>query len=414
MRPLPALLVALLFVTAAAFPVAGAYATPERTFTTTVPAQNIDTVEDTTNQLTIPGGEVRRTSYNETGVDVGTATEAWSTQLQHRQDALSFEERFRQAEGREAKARLVTDRLAAIESQEQALDQRQDAAITRYARGEISAAAFLRTRLVVNAEASELLETLERVSAAPDTAPDYSLNESTITRLRSAEGELRTLTGPIGDQLQSGDAAGRTLYIEVADASYMLATVTDDEYVRETRLDDARDASSPDQFLDTAINDGDPETDQLDVADERAADLYPWLYERQRPSFTFYGDSGIYELTADHPNGDLRAYLDGGTTDVFYEEQFRDLSDVRTRATARNVNGTLAVTVRQSSATGPLLVTASNNETDSDVDGTVTINGQPVGSTGSDGALWTVEPRGVYTVTVTADEDTTSVVVQAN
>ncbi|MBX0287687.1 DUF7094 domain-containing protein [Haloarcula salinisoli] len=414
MRPLPALLVALLFVTAAAFPVAGAYATPERTFTTTVPAQSIDTVQNTTNQLTIPGGEVQRTSYNETGVDVGTATEAWSTQLQHRHDALSFEERFQRADGREARARLVTDRLAAIEAQEQALDQRQDAAIARYARDEISAAAFLRTRLVVNAEASELLETLEQVSAAPDNAPEYSLNDSIIARLRSTEGELRTLTGPIGDQLQSGDSADRTLYIEVADASYMLATVTDDEYLRETRLDDARDASAPDEFLGTAVNDGDPETDRLDVADERAAELYPWLYERQRPSFTFYGDSGIYELTADHPNGDLRAYLDGGTTDVFYEEQVRDLSDVQTTAIARNVNGTLAVTVRQSSATGPLLVTASNNETGATVDGTVTIDGQPVGTTGTDGELWTVEPRGVYTVTVTADTGTTSVVVRAN
>jgi len=291
-----------------------------------------ETVDNTTNHLTIPDGEVRRTSYNDTDIDVGSATEAWSAQLQHRYDGLSFEERFRQADGRDARARLVADQLSEIESREQALDERQDRAIARYARGEISAAAFLWTRRVVNAEESELLETLDRVSATPDTAPEYSLNESTTARLRSVEGELQTLTGPIGAQLQSGDAADHTLYIEVGDASYMLATVTDDEYVRETRLDDARDASAYDRFLNTAINDGDPETDRLDIADERAADLYPWLYERQRPSFTFYGASGIYELTADHPNGYLRAYLDGGTTDVFYEEQFRDRSDVRTRS----------------------------------------------------------------------------------
>jgi len=414
MRPIPALLVALLFATAAAFPVAGTYAPQERTQATATPLPSIDTVDNTTNQLAIPSGDVRRASYNDTGIDVGSATEAWSAQLRHRHDALAFEQRFRRTDGREARARLVTDRLAAIESKEQALDERQDRAIARYARGEMSAPAFLRTRLVVDAEARQLLETLDRISSAPDTAPEFSLNDSTTARLRSVEGELRTLTGPVGTQLQSADTADRTLYIEVSDEGYMLATVTDDEYVRETRLDGARDAGAPDQFLQTARDDGDPETDRLDVADERAADLYPWLYERQRPSFTFYGTSGIYELTANHPNGELTAYLDGGTTDAFYEEQRRDLSDIQTTAIASEVNGTVAVTVHQSSATGPLLVTAANNETDATVDGTVRINDQSVGTTGTDGVLWTVEPRGTYTVTVATDTGTTRVVVPAS
>ncbi|MDS0282165.1 DUF7094 domain-containing protein [Haloarcula onubensis] len=414
MRPLPALLVALLFVTAAGIPVAGIGTTPERPQTTATSLPSIDTVENTTNQLSLPDDEVRRASYNDTGIDVGTATEAWSAQLHHRHDAIAFEERFRRTDGREARAGLVTDRLAAIEAQEQALDERQDRAVARYARGEISATAFLRTRLVVNAEASELLETVDRIAAAPNTAPRYSLNESLTARLRAVEGELRTLTGPIGAQLQSGGATDRTLYVEASDDGYMLATVDGDEYVRETRLDDARDPGATDQFLAEATNDGDPETDRLDVADERAADLYPWLYERQRPSFTFYGTSGIYELTADHPNGVLTAYLDGGTTDVFYEEQVRQLSSVRTRATERNVDDTLAVAVRQSSSTGPLLVSAANNETNAPVDGTVTIDGQVVGTTGGDGVLWTVEPRGAYTVTVATDAGSTSVVVPAS
>jgi len=414
MRPLPALLVALVFVTATTLPVAGTLATSAQPQTTATPVASIDTVDNTTNQLAIPPGDVRRTSYNDTGIDVGSATGAWSTQLQHRHDALAFEERFRRADSSEARARLVTDRLSAIETKEQALDERQERATARYARGEISASAFLRTRLGVNAEASELLETIERIQSVPNTAPGYSLNDSMTARLRSVEGELRTLTGPVGGRLQSSATPDRTIYIEATDDSYMLTTVIDDRYVRETRLGGARDASAPDQFLATATNDGDPETDRLDIADERAADLYPWLYERQKPSLTFYGDSGIYELTADHPHGELTAYLDGGTTDIFYEEQFRDLSDVRTTTTERTVNGSFAVTVHRSSTTGPLLVTAANSETGATIDGAVRINGQPVGTTGNDGVLWTVEPRGAYTVTVETDARTTSVTVPAN
>ena len=61
-----------------------------------------------------------------------------------------------------------------------------------------------------------------------------------------------------------------------------------------------------------------------------------------------------------------------------------------------------------------MLVTASDNETDATVDGRVTIDGQPVGSTGSNGALWIVEPSGSYTVNVTSDEGRTTVTVPAS
>src|SRR6056297_2484973 len=136
MRPLYALLVALLFVTAAVLPVAGVVPTTERPETAGDPLPSIETVANTTNQLTLPTGEIRRSSYNSSGIDVGTATAAWSTQLHHRHSALTFEERFRRADGSEARSRLVADRLSTIEAKHRALDKRQDSATARYASGE--------------------------------------------------------------------------------------------------------------------------------------------------------------------------------------------------------------------------------------------------------------------------------------
>lgn len=415
MRPLPPLLVALLLVCATGIPVAGLAAQSETSEATATPLPSITTIQNTTNQLTIPSSEVRRTSYNTTGIDIGTATESWSARNRQRLDALSFEERFQRAETNRQRSRIVADRLTAIADQQEALDRRQDRAISQYASGDITAMAFLRTRMLVNIQATQQLETLDRVSRAPNTVPDYSLNESVTDQLRTVEGELRTLTGPMGEQLEVGMTStdSAPVYVEVSNDGYMLATIDGNEYIRETRLNSARAPGTPDQFYVTARTDDDPETGRLDIADERLAELYPWLYERQRPSFTFYGTSGIYEFTATHPNGRLATYLDGGTTDVFYETQHRQRSSVRTRSVSQNVNGTLQVTLRRSSETGPMRVSASNTETGATVDGRITVSGHHVGSTGSDGVRWTVEPRRGYEVTVATNSSQTTVTVPA-
>lgn len=401
MRPRFALLVALLLVAAAVVPIAGSTATPDRAQSTDWTLESITTVNNTTNQLGIPDSEVNRSTYSDAGIDVGTSVQTGSTQLHHRHESLAFEQRFEAAESDAARSALISRYISTIERQQTMLDSRQDAAMRQFATGEISAAAFLRTRMVVDAEATELQETLNRVDTVQDGAPGYSLSADQTNRIRTIEGELATLTGPIGGQLHDDATSANgqnAVYLEVSESGYMLATVEDNTYLRETRLDDERDPSQPDQFLAAAQNDS---GNRFNEADERASEIYTWLYERQRPSFTYYGNSGIYELTATHPNGQLVAYIDGGTTNVFYEQQTRDLSGVETTRLTTTGNETLRVTLYRSVKTGPLLVSATNNATGEDVDADISIDGQHVGSTGSDGRLWAVEPSGEYTVNAT-------------
>ncbi|MFC7248412.1 hypothetical protein ACFQJ5_00945 [Halomicroarcula sp. GCM10025324] len=396
MRPSPALLVAI-FVVVAALPVA----------TTAVAAQDggpyqITSINGTTNQLSVPESELQTAAYESPGVDVGTAVAAGSRRLHQEHETGAFEERFIRANSAEARTELVRDRLAVIEDRRVELETQQGQALSAYATGASSVTGFVEMRALADAEARALADGLRRIERVERNNPDFAMERGLRTDLENTKGNLRMLTGPIAAQLRQSLAGQRdvgVVYLETATDGYMLATIDGGEYVRETHLDDERAPGAEDQF---AASEG----DRLRNAADRAESLYPWLYDRQLPSVQSFGTTNIYQLTADHSNGRLTAYLDGGTTRVFHEVQSRQLSTVEPTATVTTVDDSTRLTVSRAYETGPLRVAVSNNETGVPLSGTVSISGQPVGATGADGTLWTVEPRGAYNVTVATSDGT--------
>ncbi|MFC6974344.1 hypothetical protein ACFQL1_06255 [Halomicroarcula sp. GCM10025709] len=151
-------------------------------------------------------------------------------------------------------------------------------------------------------------------------------------------------------------------------------------------------------------------TPTLRAANTRAEDLYPWLYSQQLPSVNTYGTSSIYRLTANHPSGQLTTYIDGGTTDVFHESQRLQLSTIRASETRVTINDSVRVEVTRTYETGPVRVSVRNNDTGAPMAGTVAVSGREVGTTGDDGTLWTVEPRGSYSVEVRTRSGTNTTV----
>ncbi|AHB64855.1 hypothetical protein HISP_02165 [Haloarcula hispanica N601] len=398
MRPLPAVGVILLMVVSVAAPVTG-FASPAQTADGSDQLPQITVVDNTTNHLTIPASDVRSTTYNQSSIDVGVAVAAGSSDLRSDYATTTFERKFFQQDSEAARDRLVDETLTNIESKRTSLEQRNQIAIQQYANGAITAREFLRQRALLDAESRQLATRLDRIRATAGTAPDYSLSPNQRFRLENNRGVLKTSRGPISQRISAetaGNTEPNTVYVEVSSEGYMLSTVADGRYTRETYLGQDREQTAIDQFART--------NDSLRAVNTRAETLYPWLYSEQYPSVQTYGRSAIYQIQADHSNGQLTAYLDGGTTNVFYETQHLELTTVDRSEVATNVNQSVRVRVEQSFESGPLLVTVSDNSTGSTADATVRINGKRIGTTGTDGSLWTVEPRGEYTVTVTTQD----------
>mgnify|MGYP000684078988 FL=1 len=409
MRPLPAVGVILFMVVSVAAPVTG-FAPPAQTAGGSDQLPQVTPVDNTTNHLAIPASDVRSTTYNRSSIDVGVAVAAGSSDLRSDYATTTFERQFFQQDSETARDRLVDETLTDIESQRTSLEQRNEAVIQQYANGVITATEFLRQLALIDAESRQLATRLDRIRATAGTAPDYSLSPAQRFRLENNRGVLKTYRGPISQRI-SAETAGETepnaVYVEASLEGYMLSTVSDGQYTRETYLGQDREQTAVDQFAQT--------NDSLGAVNTRAENLYPWLYSEQYPSVQTYGRSAIYQIQADHPNGRLTAYLDGGTANVFYETQTLDLTTVDRSEVATNVNQSVRVRVQQSFESGPLLVTVIDNSTGSTDDATVKINGKRIGTTGTDGALWTVEPRGEYTVTaITQDGDRVRVPVSGS
>ncbi|EMA17704.1 hypothetical protein C435_11129 [Haloarcula marismortui ATCC 33799] len=396
-------------VVSVAAPVTG-FAPPAQTAGGSDQLPQVTPVDNTTNHLAIPASDVRSTTYNRSSIDVGVAVAAGSSDLRSDYATTTFERQFFQQDSETARDRLVDETLTDIESQRTSLEQRNEAAIQQYANGVITATEFLRQLALIDAESRQLATRLDRIRATAGTAPDYSLSPAQRFRLENNRGVLKTYRGPISQRI-SAETAGETepnaVYVETSLEGYMLSTVSDGQYTRETYLGQDREQTAVDQFAQT--------NDSLGAVNTRAENLYPWLYSEQYPSVQTYGRSAIYQIQADHPNGRLTAYLDGGTANVFYETQTLDLTTVDRSEVATNVNQSVRVRVQQSFESGPLLVTVIDNSTGSTDDATVKINGKRIGTTGTDGALWTVEPRGEYTVTaITQDGDRVRVPVSGS
>lgn len=386
-----ALLVAGLLLAGAG---AGAVASPESAVDPPEGPGAVVTLADTPNQAT-PGGITRRT-YAQADLDVASAVSVGATRLGGRHAALTLDERLERADTPSARLAAATDTLAGVERRLDRLDARQQQLLTAYSDGDVSTRTFLRRLGTVRVAAAQERALLDRVSERAAGSTSLSLPVETQTRVARLRGTLVALPTPVLDRVVAGTTGADdpgTVYLQAASDGLVVATVDDGTYLRQATLRADRSPGQPDQFT------------SITLAYDRAGELYPWVFENAigSPSLSGFGDSSVYLVEASHPQGDLRAYLDGATRNVFHETQANAPEAVPVTLTRTASTDRLRIQVNATHPTGPMWVTVTrpNGPNATAVDATVRVDGERVGTTGEDGRLLTLQPAGSFRVTAT-------------
>jgi hypothetical protein len=364
-------------------------------------APDVSATANTTNYAEVPSDA--RSAYSQGGLDVAGAVAVSSERLRARHDALRLRRAVEGAETPAARGAVVRDELAAARARTAALNARHAAAVQGYENGSRSTSQFLRAlaRIDAAADGQRALVTLVRNRLPVST--DLKLPSALDTGFHNVQGDLVALRGPVRDRVQAqlvGADTGGAIYVLAGQEGVVLATVADGRYVREATDPTASQPGQPDGF---AAADR-----PLFAVLERTVALYPWAGNNTlRSSNTGFGNSSLYQSRIVHPQGNLTAYLDGTTTDVAREVQFKRLETVPRPTTLRNETDRLRLTVNTTHPTGPAHVTVEDATTGGAVDAQVRINGNPVGRTGLDGQVWVVQPDRTMDVNATSDDGAT-------
>lgn len=402
-----ALLLAVAAVTAGA---AGALAADGGGSDTASPAvdgtpADVTGISNATNYLSV--GAPDRQAYVRSDVDVTAAAGTSAERLRGSHADRVFDREFQSAE--DDRLAPVRERVDGAENRLDRLDGRYDTLLAAYSNGTLSRETFLRRVARLSAETSSVEGTLQHVSTRVDESPGVSLPVALSTRISDLQTEQITLPDPVRQRVVaglSGQSEPAVVYAGGTGDSLVLATVDGAEFTRTASVRGAYAPDQPDQFEEA-------EGRSVVLALQRGGELYPWAYDNAigTPQVRGFGNTAVYLVRVEHPQGNLETYLSGGTRDAFHEIQTLRAGEIPVTATTSAPTDSLNVTVETTSPTGPMRVSLIQPSTGAPLDGTVRVDGDVVGRTGDDGELYTVQPAGQFRVNATTGANSAAVTV---
>lgn len=378
-------------------------ATPATGDASTATATTAPNGSNETRVMAIPDGAVQRSTVRWYAVDVGAAAGFGSNASAARITTAAVVARVENASTDEERAERIRDAMAQVRRQTRALQDRQASALAAFNAGRITAREFLVRLASIRLEAAALRDRIATLQRLADDTDGIDLSGGSVV---ATTFELRVLDGPVRQRVaaaMSGHAPPTRVYVETGPQGVVLATIDDGTYVREGYRGAVRDDGS------ATI---DPE-DALNVT----ARSYPEIWRTRTTQGAVIGPGSIYVTTVDHERGELTAFVDADSKQVFKEYQRRPLSSFVNRSSAVTVRSGLRLAVNRTYPGGPLRINVTDLETGEPVNATIIINVGPtrtlyVGPAGDDGTAWALSPRGSYEVTAVADGGTRVAVVQ--
>lgn len=371
-------------------------------------ATPIEPGNDTAGRMVLPRDAEVTSAFITPSLDLGGSIGIGHDSLQNKFDAYYLDQKMAAANSSTEKRKLLFQFTYRIEKHITELKTRDRTARLSYANGTLSTKEYLRTVGRIDAEAERTKSLLDLVNFYSARTPDSNLNN----RVSSLKLELVPVEGPVRDRIaktMQGEEPGVKIYIASANSGVVLSMIVDGNepgildatYVREAYRSDVR---SPNQ------------TDRLSPEQgyQLAHELYPWATDTNntqsigvRPK----GDINIFPLVHDH--GEITAYVDSSSENVYRETQHKQLSEIPLKESVRNTTDGVTIMANRTYAGGPLQLTLLDAETNETINGSITIGDERIGTTGEDGVLWTVAPRGTYTVEAATSFNTVNLTVHS-
>lgn len=368
---------------------------------------------NTSSVLTLGEDADETRAFTRSSLDVGTTLDVEKTEMERRLTTQSSETAFSQVDSRAVKRDLLFQQATRIEDRVTALENRAQVARQSFRNGTMTAGEYVRTIVMIEAEARLLQAEVAAVEDRTRMVPQFTLTEY----LSQFDKRLVSLRGPLRQDTVSslsGADSPQRMYVSASADGVILSSIQDGVYEREVYRADHRTLDETAVYNVSQIRD-------------RSKRLYPWAWEDgnyRGEGWNPTEEAGQMRFNLEHAHGVLNGQFDMSNGLVFRESQQKYLTDeaasrnglesTRPKGPGATANRSgLLLTVNRSYPGGPMYVALEDNETGDYVEGTVAVGGETVGETTRDGGLWTLSPAGSFNVSASSGLDVVAVETRA-
>jgi hypothetical protein len=353
---------------------------------------------NTTTVMTL-GADPARTGFDSPSLSLGDSLMMDRDGFKQRLSITELDQQLATAETDEQKSQILNRYRYRTESRIISLQAREERATNAFSNGTISEREYLTTLGRISVAASDIETVIDALNERSQSTR-FSFDDDSL------KAKMAPIQGPVRDQIADairGSAHQATIYVETADTGIVLSTIVNGQYVREVYRADNRDPSAQ------------PSITVKEANEEVIQSRYPWISEPNQhwtgSERLVYRPIQVVRADYEYSHGNLTAYVDTGTAEVYREIQHKRLTGENSLPPGPgvvNASENLTLTVNRTYPGGPLRVKLTN-ETGAPLRSQVTVAGESVGRTNAEGILWTLGPVEQFEVTATHEDATVNV-----